>query len=67
MITYIKSGTIFSRLGLKAGDTIKSINNNPLKSYADAFGVYYKIENTKALKITILRENKERELEYEIY
>jgi len=67
LITRIKSNTIFSRLGLREGDVIKSLNNNPLKSYADAFKVYYTIERAKAIKITIIRNKQEKELEYEIY
>ena len=67
LIQRIKSGSIFSKLGLKEGDVIKSVNNNRLKSYADAFKIYYKIDNLRELKLTVTRNNKEKELEYEVY
>ena len=63
----IRPNTIFARLGIKPGDVIKAVNNNPLKSYADAFKIYYQVENMRNLKLTILRNKKTKELEYEIY
>ena len=63
----IRPNTIFARLGIKPGDVIKAVNNNPLKSYADAFKIYYQIENMRNLKLTISRNKKTKELEYEIY
>jgi general secretion pathway protein C len=63
----IRPGTMFSKLGLRSGDIIKYVNNNKLKSYADAFKIYYQIEKLQVLKLTILRNKVEKELEYEIY
>jgi general secretion pathway protein C len=67
LITRIKPGTIFSKLGLKEGDIIKELNNNKIKSYAEAFKIYYKIDRMRALKITILRNKVQKDIEYEIY
>ncbi|WP_044417270.1 hypothetical protein [Halarcobacter anaerophilus] len=39
-INKINRNSVFTKLGLKKGDIIKSINGNRLKSYADAFKVY---------------------------
>ena len=58
--------SVFEKLGLKANDVIKSINNNSLNSYADAFNVYNNIGDTKYLNIEILRNNEVMELNYEI-
>jgi len=58
--------TVFKELGLQKGDVIKSVNNIKLKSYADAFAIYKKIDKTENLSIIIVRDNKEVELEYEI-
>ena len=58
--------SIFSKLGLKAGDVIKSINNTSLKSYADAFNVYNNISKLEYLSLEILRNNEIMELNYEI-
>ena len=65
-INGIKKGSAFEKLGLKKGDIIKKVNNIELKSYNDAFKLYNKIDKTEALLITILRDNKEMEINYEI-
>lgn len=62
----VAKDSVFDKLGLKQGDIIKSINNNVLGSYADAFEVYNNINNTKYLNIEILRDNEIMELNYEI-
>lgn len=62
----VNKNSVFGKLGLKKGDIIKSINNNVLGSYADAFKVYNNINNTKYLSIEILRNNEIMELNYEI-
>ena len=62
----VNENSVFGKLGLKKGDIIKSINNNILGSYADAFKVYNNINSTKYLNIEILRNNEIMELNYEI-
>ena len=62
----VNQNSVFEKLGLKANDVIKSINNNSLNSYADAFNVYNNIGDTKYLNIEILRNNEVMELNYEI-
>lgn len=62
----VNKDSVFGKLGLKKGDIIKSINNNVLGSYADAFKVYNNINSTKYLNIEILRNNEMMELNYEI-
>lgn len=65
-IEKITPNTVFSKLGLKDGDVIKSINNRALDSYAEALNVYNNIGNTMNLNIEILRNNETMELNYEI-
>lgn len=65
-IEKINKDSVFGKLGLKEGDIIKSVNNNVLASYADAFRVYNDIGNIKYLNIEILRNNELMELSYEI-
>jgi general secretion pathway protein C len=65
-ISSVAKKSVFGKLGLKKGDIIKSINNNVLTSYADAFKVYNNINNTKYLNLEILRNNEIMELNYEI-
>lgn len=65
-VGFVNKNSVFGKLGLKKGDIIKSINNNVLSSYADAFKVYNNINTTKYLNIEILRNNEMMELNYEI-
>ena len=65
-ISSVAKESVFAKLGLKKGDIIKSINNNVLTSYADAFKVYNNINNTQYLNLEILRNNEIMELNYEI-
>lgn len=65
-IEKINKDSVFGKLGLKEGDIIKSVNNNVLSSYGDAFRVYNDIGNIKYLSIEVLRNNELVELSYEI-
>ena len=65
-IVRITKDSAFDKLGLKAGDVIKAVNNNQLGSYAEAFNVYNGISNTQYLNIEVLRNNERMELNYEI-
>lgn len=63
----VKQDSIFAQLGLLKGDIIMSVNNQPLKSYADAFKVYDNIGNFDSLKLDIIRNKQKKELEYEVF
>ena len=62
----IAEATPFALLGLQMGDIITSIDNKPLNSYAAAFAAYQIALRQSAIKITILRNNQPKDLEYEI-
>jgi len=66
-VNFIKEGTIFDKLGLKKDDLIIAVNNKPMLSYASAFKVYGEVNKMTSLKITVIRNNQEKDLEYEIY
>ncbi len=68
LIKWIKKGSIFSKIGLKRGDKIVKIDDKPIKSYADAFAYYEKIKKRELylLRLTVIRNNKEKEIEYEL-
>lgn len=66
-VTRIKPDTPLANLGLKRGDIIIKANNKQLKSYADALGIYKEIDTLRALELTVLRNNQEKEIVYEIY
>jgi len=66
LITYIKKGSIFDKLGLKKGDYILEINDIPLKNDSDAWRAYNSIDNFNTIDITIKRNYKIKVLHYEI-
>ncbi len=65
-ITFVRRGSPFSKLGLKRGDVIKSINGQEINSYNAAFETYKNIGNVENLTLVIKRGKEEMELEYEI-
>lgn len=65
-VSFIRKGSPFEKLGLKRGDTIKSINGQKIDSYNAAFGIYKDIENIENLTVVIQRGKEEMELEYEV-
>jgi len=66
-ISYIKKGSIFHKLGLQTGDYIIKINNQSLKTDADAWKIYKNINNFDELNLEIKRNNKIKDITYEIY
>ena len=65
-ISFIRKGSPFAKLGLKRGDTIRSINGQKIDSYNAAFGIYKDIGNIENLTLVIQRGKEEMELEYEV-
>jgi type II secretory pathway component PulC len=62
----IALGTPFALLGLQKGDIITGVDNKPLDSYAAVFAAYQTGLHHSAIKITVLRNNQTKDLEYEI-
>jgi general secretion pathway protein C len=67
VVTFIKPGSVFEQLGLQKGDILTEANGVKIASYKDALSLYKKIDTIKVFKLTILRNNEEKELEYEIF
>ncbi|MFH0709109.1 MAG: PDZ domain-containing protein [Pseudomonadota bacterium] len=65
-VNTIAPESIFGQLGILNGDIILSVNNKKLESYADAFAVYAQVPNLRSLRITVNRNNLQKELVYEI-
>ena len=67
LVTFVKNGSVFEQLGLQKGDILTEANGIKIASYKDALNLYKKIDTIKVFKLTILRNNEEKELEYEIF
>lgn len=65
-VNFIKQGSDFEKLGLKRGDILRAVNGQELNSYNAAFSFYKEMESVENLTISITRNNKDEELEYEI-
>jgi type II secretion system protein C len=66
MITYIKPGSIFSKIGLKRGDILLEVNGRKLRNDADAWDLYKHAKEFNNFEIKILRNHKEKVLNYEM-
>lgn len=62
----LKKNSVFTDLGLKKGDIMTEANGIKLDNYQNAFKLYNDINTIEQLRIKILRDNTEMELEYEI-
>lgn len=65
-IEKIVQNSDFSKLGLKDGDIIKSVNSSKLSSYGEVYNIFNNIDNISYLSIEVLRNNEIVELNYEI-
>lgn len=65
-INSITPESIFAQLGIQNGDVILSINNKKLESYAAALAIYTQVPNLRSIRITLKRNNLQKEIIYEI-
>ena len=63
---WIKSGSLFDKVGLKRGDILVSINNMNIKSGEDAFRILQTLRNSPNLKVVVLRGGVRKELNIRI-
>ena len=64
VLSYIKANSFFTKLGLKRGDVVKSINGRPINTPEDAFSFYKALESGASLSMEISREGKPRTINY---
>ncbi|SFV60151.1 General secretion pathway protein C [hydrothermal vent metagenome] len=65
-VNFVKKGSDFEKLDLRRGDILKAVNGQELNSYNAAFSFYKEMESIENLTLSIIRNNQEMELEYEI-
>ena len=65
-INYVKKGSDFEKLGLKRGDILVEINAEPLNSLSAAMNFFKEINSIENLTLTVLRNGKREDIEYEI-
>lgn len=65
-VNTIAEASLFSQLGILKGDVIQSVNNKKLESYADALAVVSQLPRLRSIRITVLRNNLQKDIVYEI-
>jgi len=65
-VGYVRRGTIFDKIGLKAGDIITAIDGQTPQSMADVMKYYSDINSIDSLVLTIKRGDQEMDLEFRI-
>jgi len=65
-VNRIRPNSKMAQIGLKVGDLIIKANNIRLKSYRDAIRLYNDIDNIDTIDLVVIRNNKEKEIIYEI-
>jgi len=63
-ITNIRSGSFFSKLGLKDGDIIQGIDGRVIKTPEDVFQVYNKFQLGSQIALQIMRNNEQKIINY---
>ncbi len=64
VLSHVKSGSIFDKLGLKNGDVVKKIDNKEIKSPDDAFAFYNRLKSGAELSLEIGRGAETKTLNY---
>lgn len=65
-VNSIAAESIFAQLGIISGDIILAVNNKKLESYSDALVMYSQVPHLKSIRITVIRNNLQKDLIYEI-
>jgi len=65
-INYVKRGSDFEKLGLKRGDLLMAINAEKLDNIGAVMSLYKDINNIENLTLTVERNGKSEDIEYEI-
>ncbi len=66
-VTSVNKNSIFGKIGLRKGDIIVGANNKTFRSYSDVLRLYNNIDKYNSIKLSIIRNNEKKDLEYEIY
>ena len=64
LLSHVKPGSIFAKLGLKNGDVVKKIDNKLIKSPDDAFAFYNQLKSGAELSLEIGRGSETKTLNY---
>lgn len=66
LIRSIAPGSLYQKLGLKAGDVIRAVNGQPLDSLKQAMQAYQKLPTMTQIDLQILRNGQVEDLHYRV-
>jgi general secretion pathway protein C len=64
-VQQLQPGSLYEKLGLRAGDVIKSVNGQSVNSAEDAMKLYQQMANVASVQIEVLRGGKPEHLYYD--
>ena len=64
-VQQIQAGSLYEKLGLRAGDVIKVVNGQPVNSAEDAVRLYQQMSSIDAVQMEITRDGKSEHLYYQ--
>lgn len=64
IISSIKSGSIFQKMGMQNGDIIQSVNDRPIKSPDEMLKLYNSLKSGSSINLNIKRRGQQEELKY---
>ena len=64
IISRIKPGSIFQKMGMQNGDIIQGVDNQPIKSPDDMLKLYNGLKSGSAITLNIKRKERTQNLEY---
>jgi general secretion pathway protein C len=64
MISRIKHGSIFQKMGMRNGDIIQGVNNEPIQSPDDMLELYKGLKSGSEITINVKRRGKQEDLQY---
>ena len=65
VITRIRAGSVFSRLGLKNGDILHEVNGRPIKARDQILSLYKNLESGSRISLEIERKGKRKQISYQ--
>ena len=64
MVSRIKPGSIFQKMGMQNGDIIQGVDKQPIKSPDEMLKLYNRLKSGSAISLNIKRKGRQEELKY---
>jgi general secretion pathway protein C len=65
LISNIRPGSIYQKMGVVDGDIIQELNNRPIQSADDVMGLFNTIKTASGMSVTVKRRGKQETLNYQ--